>query len=127
MEAGCWAHARRKFYDLFKHEPSPIAQEALARIGALYAIERDIRGCAVSLRQSARQRQAAPLLTSLKGWLEQVFATVSAKSELAKAIKYALGHWAALTRYCDDGRIEIDNNTAEWVFRPNVTSDSGPS
>ncbi|GAB2916907.1 IS66 family transposase [Paralcaligenes ureilyticus] len=120
VEAGCWAHARRKFYDLFKLEQSPTAQEALARIGALYAIERDIRGCAVPLRQSVRQRQAAPLLTSLKAWLECILMKVSAKSELAKAIKYALGHWTALTRYCDDGRIEIDNNTAERSIRPLV-------
>lgn len=120
VEAGCWAHARRKFYDLFKHEPSPISQEALARIASLYAIERDIRGCEVALRQSVRQRQAAPLLASLKVWLEQVLMTVSVKSELAKAIKYTLGHWVALTRYCDDGRIEIDNNTAERSIRPLV-------
>jgi len=76
VEAGCWAHARRKFYDLFKQEQSPLAQEALARIGALYAIEREIRGCAVALRQSVRQRQAAPLLASLKVWLEHRLMTV---------------------------------------------------
>ena len=120
VEAGCWAHARRKFYDVFKKEDSPIAQEALARIGALYGIERQIRGCAVALRQSARQQQATGLLASLKAWLDQVLTTVSAKSELAKAIRYTLGHWAALTRYCDDGRIEIDNNTAERSIRPVV-------
>ncbi|RIY38643.1 IS66 family transposase [Neopusillimonas maritima] len=120
IEAACWAHARRKFYDLFKHEPSPIAQEALARIGALYVIEREIRGCEALLRQATRQHRAAPLLTSLKAWLDSVLMTVSAKSELAKAIKYTLGHWTALTRYCDDGRIEIDNNTAERSIRPLV-------
>lgn len=120
VEAGCWAHARRKFYDLFKQEQSPIAQEALARIGVLYAIERDIRGYAAAFRQSVRQRRAASLLASLKVWLEQVLMTVSVKSELAKAIRYTLGHWVALTRYCDDGRIEIDNNTAERSIRPLV-------
>jgi len=120
VEAGCWAHARRKFYDVFKKERSPIAQEALVRIGALYGIERQVRGCAVARRQSVRGHQAAPLLASLKAWLEQVLTTVSAKSELAKAIRYTLGHWVALTRYCDDGRIEIDNNTAERSIRPVV-------
>jgi transposase len=120
VEAGCWAHARRKFYDLFKQEQSPIAQEALVRIGALYAIERTIRGGTVALRQSVRREQAWPLLVSLKTWLEHVLMTVSAKSELAKAIKYTVGHWVALTRYCDDGRIEIDNNTAERSIRPLV-------
>lgn len=120
IEAGCWAHARRKFYDVFKKEQSPIAQEALVRIGALYVIEREVRGCAVELRRSVRQHQAVPVLASLKAWLGQVLTTVSAKSELAKAIKYSLGHWVALTRYCDDGRIEIDNNTAERSIRPLV-------
>lgn len=98
----------------------PIAQEALARIGALYAIEREIRGQAVMIRQSVRRQQPAPLLVSMKTWLEHTVIQVSAKSGLAKAIKYALGHWTALTRYCDDGRIEIDNNTAERSIRPLV-------
>lgn len=121
IEAGCWAHARRKLYDLFKLDQSPIAQKAIARIGSLYAVEREIRGGAVSLRQSVRQRRAAPLLANLKAWLESVLMTISIKSELAKAIKYTLGHWTALTRYCDDGRIEIDNNnTAERSIRPLV-------
>lgn len=117
VEASCWAHARSKFYDVFKKEYSPTAQQALACIGALYGIERQIRGCAVAFRQSARQQQAIGLLANLKAWLDQVPTTVSAKSGQAKAIRYTLGHWVALTRYCDDGRIEIDKNTAEPSIR----------
>lgn len=120
IEAACWAHARRKFFDLFELDRSPIAQEALTRIAALYAIEREVRGKAVDVRTAHRQTHATRLLASMKGWLESTLMQVSAKSGVAKAIKYTLGHWAALTRYCDDGRIEIDNNTAERSIRPLV-------
>jgi transposase len=120
IEAACWAHARRKFFDLVELDRSPIAQEALARIAALYAIECEVRGKAAQVRTAHRQTHATPLLASMKDWLESTLMQVSAKSGLAKAIKYALGHWAALTRYCEDGRIEIDNNTAERSIRPLV-------
>jgi hypothetical protein len=120
VEAACWAHARRKFYDLYVVERSPIATEALQRIGALYAVERDIRGSLPALRTRIRQEQAGPLLESLQAWLASTLQTVSAKSELAGAIKYTLVRWPALTRYRDDGRIEIDNNSAERSIRPVV-------
>jgi hypothetical protein len=120
LEASCWAHARRKFYDLYMSQRSPIATEAIQRIGALYAIEREIRGKTSSERVVVRQQRAAPLLDELHGWLSARLRTVSAKSELAAAIHYALVRWAALTRYRDDGRIEIDNNTAERSIRPIV-------
>lgn len=120
VEAACWAHARRKFYDLYVVERSPIATEALQRIGALYAIERDIRGHLPKLRARVRQERAGPLLESFHAWLTATLQTVSAKSELAGAIKYALVRWPALTRYRDDGRIEIDNNSAERSIRPVV-------
>jgi hypothetical protein len=120
VEAACWAHARRKFYDLYVVERSPIATEALQRIGALYAVERDIRGSLPALRTRVRQQRAGPLLESLHAWLAAALQTVSAKSELAGAIKYALVRWPALTRYRDDGRIEIDNNSAERSIRPVV-------
>jgi transposase len=120
VEAACWAHARRKFYDLYVVERSPIATEALQRIGALYAIERDIRGSLPALRARVRQERAGPLLDALHAWLAATLQTVSAKSDLAGAIKYALVRWPALTRYRDDGLIEIDNNSAERSIRPVV-------
>jgi transposase len=120
VEAACWAHARRKFYDLYVVERSPIATEALQRIGALYAVERDIRGSLPALRARVRQERAGPLLDALHAWLAATLQTVSAKSDLAGAIKYALVRWPALTRYRDDGRIEIDNNSAERSIRPVV-------
>jgi transposase len=120
VEAACWAHARRKFYDIYMVDRSPIAAEAMQRIGALYAIERDIRGNLPAQRARVRQERAGPLLDALHAWLEVTLSMVSAKSELAGAIKYALVRWTALTRYRDDGRIEIDNNSAERSIRPLV-------
>ena len=120
VEAACWAHARRKFYDLYVTDRSPLAAEALRRIGELYVIEREIRGRQPSERAEVRQQRAGPLLEGFHRWLATTLRTVSAKSELAGAIKYALVRWAALTRYRDDGRIEIDNNTAERSIRPLV-------
>lgn len=120
IEAACWAHVRRKFYDLYELERSPIAQQALGRIAVLYVIEREIRGQEPPARQSVRMARALPLVSALKDWLEDTLARVSAKSGLGKAIRYALGNWSALARYCEDGRIEIDNNTAERTIRPLV-------
>ena len=120
VEAACWAHARRKFYDLYVVDRSPIATEAIHRIGALYAIEREIRGRVPVQRAWVRQQRAGPLLDALHQWLSATLQTVSAKSELAGAIKYSLVRWSALTRYRDDGRIEIDNNSAERSIRPLV-------
>jgi transposase len=120
VEAACWAHARRKFYDLYVAHRSPLAAEAIRRIGELYVIEREIRGRQPAQRAQVRQQRAGPLLEALQQWLAATLGTVSAKSELAGAIKYALVRWVALTRYRDDGRIEIDNNTAERSIRPLV-------
>jgi transposase len=120
VEAACWAHARRKFYDLYVVDRSPIATEALQRIAALYAIERDLRGSLPAQRARVRQERAGPLLDALHAWLAATLSMVSAKSDLAGAIKYALVRWTALTRYRDDGRIEIDNNSAERSIRPVV-------
>lgn len=116
-EAACWAHVRRKFYDIHLADASPMAQEALERIGALYGIEREIRGRPPHARRAVRQARASPLLDAFHTWLHRALAQVSAKSTLAGAIRYALARWAALTRYCDDGRIEIDNNAAERALR----------
>lgn len=117
VEAACWAHARRKFYDIHVANNSPIAAEAMSRIGALYAIETEIRGKLPDQRQVVRQARAGPLLDELHAWIQATLSTVSAKSELALAIRYALSRWPALTRYRDDGRIEIDNNAAERSLR----------
>jgi transposase len=115
--AACWAHARRKFHELFEATGSPVAGEALARIAALYAVEAEIAGQKAEQRQDARQRLAVPLLTDLKVWLESQAARLSAKTALAKAIQYALGRWTALLLYTGDGRIGIDNNPAERSLR----------
>jgi transposase len=116
-EASCWAHARRGFYDIHQANQSPIALEALERIGALYAIESEIRGRPPDQRAAVRQARAGPLLESMREWLRQTLAKLSKKSELAKAIGYVLTRWPALTRYRDDGAIEIDNNAAERALR----------
>lgn len=117
VEAGCWAHVRRKFYDLTQAGPAPLAEEALRRIGALYKVETEIRGQPPDARRTARRGRAGPQLAALKAWLQATLSQVSTKSALAAAIKYALARWAALVRYVDDGRIEIDNNAAERALR----------
>jgi transposase len=116
-EAACWAHVRRKFYDIHVSLASPIALEALKRIGELYKIEDEIRGRPPDERKSVRQARAGPELKSLHEWLQKTATTLSKKSELTKAIRYALSNWVALTRYCDDGRLEADNNAAERALR----------
>ncbi len=117
QEAACWAHVRRKFYDIHVALASPIAAEALDRIGRLYGIEAEIRGKPAEERLAVRQARAGPELESLYAWLHATVTTLSRKSELALAIRYALSRWAALTGYRDDGRLEIDNNAAERALR----------
>lgn len=120
VEAACWAHVRRKFYDIYVADRTPLAAEAIRRIGQLYALEREIRGQSPAARRACRQARARPVLAELHAWLGAILVQVSAKSDLAKAIKYALVRWEALTRYCEDGRIELDNNSAERSIRPLV-------
>ena len=117
QEAACWAHVRRKFYDLQVAHASPLAAEALKRIAELYAIESEIRGRPPEERLQIRITRARALLDSLHQWLQSTLAVVSRKSEIAAAIRYALGRWRALLRYCEDGSIEIDNNAAERALR----------
>ncbi len=117
QEAACWAHVRRKFFDLHKAHGSPLAAEALKRIGALYGIETAIRGKPPQARQAVRDAQATPLLLSLHDWLQETLRSLSQKSALAEAIRYALKLWPALVLYTSDGRIEIDNNAAERSLR----------
>jgi transposase len=117
FEAACWAHARRKYYDVYVVDRSPSAAEAIRRIGLLYAIEREIRGQTPATRMQARRERSAPILTELRAWLTLTQRSLSAKSPLGGAIQYTLTRWPALTRYLDDGQIEIDNNAAERAIR----------
>ena len=117
LEAACWAHVRRKFVDLHELHKSLIAGEMLDRIGALYGIEAEIRGRPPNERRAVRQERSRPLLDAMNVWLQETLASLSQKSATAKAIRYALSRWEALCRYCDDGRIEIDNNAAERALR----------
>jgi hypothetical protein len=120
VEAACWAHARRPWWDIYcdtgKSQDS-IAAEALRRIRALYDIEDEIRGQPPQVRREQRQARAGPLLVAMHEWLSALLGRVSAKSHLAQAIGYSLGRWKALTRYVDDGAVEIDNNAAERALR----------
>lgn len=116
-EAACWAHVRRKFFDIHAANGSPIADEALQRIGALYDIEKQIKGSPPEVRQAQRQARAGPLLDGLRAWLNQSLTRLSAKSELAGAIRYATSRWPALLRYSHNGTLEIDNNAAERSLR----------
>ncbi len=117
QEAACWAHLRRKFYDIHLAHASPIAAEALERIAALYAVESDVRGKPPELRREARQQRSLSLLASLRAWLERTLSSLSRKSDTAVAIRYGLSRWTALLRYCDNGQIEMDNNAAERSLR----------
>ncbi|HKV61540.1 MAG TPA: IS66 family transposase [Candidatus Acidoferrum sp.] len=117
QEAACWAHVRRKFYDIQVAHKSLVAAEALERIGALYAVESDINGRSPEERREIRNARSRPLLGSLKQWLEETLGKLSKKSDTAIAVRYALGRWEALMRYCNDGHLEIDNNAAERALR----------
>ena len=109
--------ARRKFYDLHEARPSALTTEALCRIAELYVIEADIRGKSPDQRRQARQDRARPLLDDLGRWLRAALEKLSRKSDTSAAILYSLNLWPALTRYCDDGAIEIDNSAAERALR----------
>jgi transposase len=116
-EVACWAHARRKFHEIHVIHASPTTTEALARIGALYAFEEEVRGKPADLRLSVRQARAKPLLDDLRKWMEKALHSLSTKSETAAAIRYALSRWRALSRYTENGLLEIDNSAAERALR----------
>lgn len=116
--AFCWAHWRRRFYEIAQAGNAPIATEALARIAAIYAIEAEIRGREAETRHATRQQRTKRPVEELKTWLEAQLATVSRKSTIAEAIRYGLGRWDGLVRFLDDGRIEIDSNVVERTIRP---------
>lgn len=114
--AFCWAHVRRKFYELA--DSSPVATEVLRRIGSLYAIEQDVRGSSAEQRRRVRDEQSRPIVDELRDYLEARERQVSAKSKLREAIRYALTRWGGLARFLDDGRVDLDSNTVERSIRP---------
>jgi transposase len=116
--AFCWAHVRRRFYERAVADASPIANEALQRIALLYAVEKDIRGRSPDERLTVRHERSRSVLDELEPWLRAKLLLISQKSKLAEAIRYALSRWEGLTRFLDDGRIEIDSNTVERLIRP---------
>lgn len=118
VELACMAHARRKFFELNQAQPNVVAQEALVRIAALYAIEHRARELSVEERTALRSREAAPLLDSLHIWLKATRLTVANGGGTAKAIDYSLKRWPALARYATDGALPIDNNPVENAIRP---------
>jgi transposase len=116
--AFCWAHVRRRFYELAVAGPAPIASEALERIAGLHAVEKEIRGRSADERLVVRQERSRPIIEGLEPWLRAKLALISQKTKLAEAIRYALSRWDGLTRFLDDGRIEIDSNVVERSIRP---------
>jgi transposase len=118
--AFCWAHMRRGFYDFYVSTQSPLAAEVLGRIRELYAIEAEIRGQSAEHRRRMRDERSRPIVDALHGWLYEHVDRVSAVSDLAKAIRYAIRHWPGLVMFLDDGRIEMDTNVVERAIRPSV-------
>jgi transposase len=117
VEAACWAHGRRKFFDLARINKAPIAEEAVARIDALFAIEREINGLTPERRVAERHERSRPLVIALEAWLCEQRGRISKNSETGKAIDYSLKRWDALTRFLDDGRLCMSNNAAERELR----------
>jgi transposase len=117
IEAACWAHGRRKFFDLARINKAPIAVEAVKRIDALFAIEREINGVTPQERACVRNESSRPLVIALESWLREQRARVSKNSETGKAINYSLKRWKAFTRFLDDGRLCMSNNAAEREMR----------
>ena len=114
----CWSHFRRRFYDIAKSGNAPIATQILRRISELYDIEAEIRGQTADQRRAARQARSKGLVDDLETWLKEQLARVSKSSTIAEDMRYGVNHWAGLSRYLDDGRIEIDTNTVERTIRP---------
>ncbi len=117
LEAACWAHARRKLYELAATSKAPVAAEAVRRIDRLFAVERDVAGLSAEARLAVRQERSAPILADLEPWLRQQQERLSRKSEVGKAIAYTTRRWEALTRFMSDGRICLSNNAAERALR----------
>lgn len=116
--AFCLAHSRRKFVKIYKSTNSPFAREVIERIGAIYAIEAEIRGTSAQQRLEARQLRSKPLMDALKARLNEVVNQFSSQSPLWDAINYMINHWDGLTLFLTDGRVEVDSNTVERSMRP---------
>jgi transposase len=116
--AFCWAHCRRRFYEIHQATGSPLAAEALRQIRELYTIEAEVRGRPAEARRAVRQERSKPIVEALHGWLTAQLERVSGKSGLAEAIRYALRHWQGLILFLEDGRLELDTNTIEREIRP---------
>jgi transposase len=116
-EAACWSHGRRKFFELADLRKAPLAIEAVRRIDAIFAIEREINGLAAEQRLAVRRKRITPLIDELKAWMLTERARVSRHADIAKAIDYMLKRWPAFTRFLDDGRICLSNNAAERALR----------
>jgi transposase len=117
VEAACWAHVRRKFFEVHAANGSPIAQEALDRIGQLYEIEREINGLPPDQRRRERQKRSELITKALAVWADETRRKLSRKSELAAAFRYMRARWAPLNRCFHDGRVALDNNPAERALR----------
>ena len=118
--AFCWAHLRRQFYGIAKEGHAPVAIETIERIAKLYMIEKMIRGQSADARRAVRQERSKALILDLRNWFEHQLTRLSGKSKTAEAIRYAFHHWEGLTRFLDDGRIELDTNIVERSIRPIV-------
>ena len=116
-EAACWAHVRRKFFDVHAANGSAIAKQALDRIGDLYGVEKTITGLPPDQRRAQRQKRSKPIAEALRVWADTTLPKLSRKSELAKAFRYMRSRWKALLRCLDDGRLALDNNPAERALR----------
>ena len=118
IEGGCWAHARRKFHAIYEANQSEVAAQALTQIQRLYHHESEARNLSPPERLTHRQRHLRPLLEQLETWLQSQYELVPPNSAIAKAIRYSLSNWTALTRLLDDGMMPIDNNAVENLIRP---------
>jgi transposase len=116
--AACWAHTRRKFYEVVQTEDTPLAHEALRRIASLYAVEAQVRGQSSAHRLAARRTLAKPIVDALQLWLETHLPHLTGRGKLAEAMRYALARSNGLTRFLYDGRIELDTNPVERAIRP---------
>ena len=114
----CWSHLRRRFVKLVRNTKSPIAEAAVRQIATLYAVEATVRGASLKVRLAARREHSAPIIAALKPWLEKQLSMISSSSRLAEDIRYGLAHWVGLTRFLDDGRLELDTNPVENAIRP---------
>jgi transposase len=114
----CWSHLRRRFVKLARNSRSPIAEDAVRQIALLYAIEATVRGLSPKIRLAARKEHSRPVVAALKPWFEKQLSMISSSSTLAQDIRYALNHWPGLTRFLEDGRLELDTNPVENAIRP---------